>query len=103
MSGSDIVRHFYADYFADKARTEREISRQWRANKLASSGLVFPEKHFHAALNELDEDDQEIIDMRHTQKLTNRQVAKKLGITEPMASMHYLRAMRRLRQIISKE
>ncbi len=49
------------------------------------------------ALGQLGEQDCEIIVMRHYEQLSNREVAEVLGLSEPAASMRYLRAIRRLR------
>ncbi len=49
------------------------------------------------AIAGLDEDDREVILMRHREQLSNQQVAEALGLTEAAASMRYLRAVRRLR------
>ena len=46
----------------------------------------------------LDEKDAEIIIMRHYEHLTNREVSQLLDLSEPAASMRYLRAIRRLRE-----
>jgi RNA polymerase sigma-70 factor (ECF subfamily) len=53
-----------------------------------------------AAIDGLPEDDREIILMRHTEQLTNQEVAGVLGLTEAAASMRYLRALRRLRAVL---
>ncbi len=47
------------------------------------------------ALAELSDQDCEIIIMRHYEQLTNQEIAEALTLTEPAASMRYLRAMRR--------
>jgi RNA polymerase sigma-70 factor, ECF subfamily len=52
------------------------------------------------ALARLSEQDGEIIIMRHYEQLSNMEVAEVLGLTEPAASMRYLRAVRRLRQLL---
>lgn len=52
------------------------------------------------AIANLDERDAEIIVMRHYEMLTNQEVALALGLTEPAASMRYLRAIRRLKSVI---
>ena len=52
---------------------------------------------FHAAIEQMDEIDREIIFMRHFEQLTNQDTATALGLSDPAASMRYLRAMRRLR------
>lgn len=56
---------------------------------------------FHAALEELGEDDREILIMRHFEHLTNSEIAAGLGLSEPAAGMRYLRALRRLRAILA--
>jgi RNA polymerase sigma-70 factor, ECF subfamily len=50
-----------------------------------------------AAVAALDEDDRDIILMRHGEQLSNQDVAAALGLSEAAASMRYLRAVRRLR------
>jgi RNA polymerase sigma-70 factor (ECF subfamily) len=54
-------------------------------------------ERFHAACEELDEQDREIIFMRHFEQLSNSDVAAALELSPQAASMRYLRAMRRLR------
>ena len=41
--------------------------------------------------------------MRHHEALSNQDVAKSLGLTEAAASMRYLRALRRLREVLVPE
>ncbi|HEV3202751.1 MAG TPA: sigma-70 family RNA polymerase sigma factor [Gemmataceae bacterium] len=59
------------------------------------------EKRFQAVLADLEDDDREIILMRHFEKLSNQEVATALGLTEAAASMRYLRAVRRLRALFT--
>lgn len=54
-----------------------------------------------AALTQLGEQDCEIIVMRHYEQLSNQEVAQALELTEPAASMRYLRALRRLRTLLA--
>lgn len=54
------------------------------------------------AIAELNDQDAEIIVMRHYEHLTNQEVAQALQLTEPAASMRYLRAVRRLRSILER-
>jgi RNA polymerase sigma-70 factor, ECF subfamily len=61
------------------------------------------QRRLTGALNELEEDDREIILMRHHEQLTNQDVAAMLGLTEAAASMRYLRALRKLRSILVPE
>ncbi len=54
-------------------------------------------RRFQAAIEELEEQDREVILMRHFEKLSNQEVAEALGLTGAAASMRYLRAIRKLR------
>ena len=57
---------------------------------------------FRQALDQLDEQDREVVLMRHFEKLSNSEVAQALELTPPAASMRYLRAVRRLRTILAE-
>jgi RNA polymerase sigma-70 factor, ECF subfamily len=57
-------------------------------------------KRVEAAISELADQDAEIIIMRHYEHLTNQEIAQALELTEPAASMRYLRAVRRLRELL---
>src|SRR5262245_23434471 len=56
------------------------------------------QRRFQAAVEQLDEQDREVILMRHFEYLSNSDVAAALGLSEAAAGMRYLRAMRRLRE-----
>jgi RNA polymerase sigma-70 factor (ECF subfamily) len=55
------------------------------------------QRRLETAMGGLDEDDREVILMRHAEHLSNQDVAAALGLSEAAASMRYLRAVRRLR------
>ncbi len=55
------------------------------------------------AIGKLGESDYEIIVMRHYEQLSNREVAEALNLTEPAASMRYLRAIKRLRTVMEDD
>jgi RNA polymerase sigma-70 factor (ECF subfamily) len=55
------------------------------------------------AISRLNEQDAEIMLMRHYEQLSNQEVAQALGLTEPAAGMRYLRAVRRLRASLFEE
>ncbi len=57
------------------------------------------QRRLHEAIARLDEDDREILLMRHFEQLSNQEAAADLGLTEAAASMRYLRAVRRLRDL----
>jgi len=70
----------------------------------ASAALHAELQHrLNAALGELNDDDRDIILMRHHEQLSNQDVAAGLGLTEAAASMRYLRALRKLRAVLVPE
>ena len=60
-------------------------------------------KSVQASIAMLAERDAEVINMRHYENLSNQEIGKELGLNEPAASMRYLRALRRLREIMLAE
>ncbi len=78
-----------ANQFRDQALTPAAAATQ---RELASQ--------IESAVQLLRDNDREIILMRHYEQLDNQEIAQSLGLTEPAASMRYLRALKRLREII---
>jgi RNA polymerase sigma-70 factor (subfamily 1) len=60
------------------------------------------ECRFEAALDRLDDDDREIILLRHFEQLSNGEAAVALNLSEAAAGMRHLRALRRLRGILGE-
>lgn len=60
------------------------------------------EQRFLEALNQLEEDDRDIILMRHYEHLGNGEVATTLNITPAAAGMRHLRALKKLRAILGE-
>jgi RNA polymerase sigma-70 factor (ECF subfamily) len=58
------------------------------------------QRRLNDSLQQLDEDDRDIILMRHHEQLSNQEVAAALSLTEAAASMRYLRALRKLRAVL---
>ncbi len=56
-----------------------------------------------AAVELLGDQDREIITMRHYEHLSNLEIAEALGLNAPAASMRYLRAIRRLRELMAQQ
>jgi RNA polymerase sigma-70 factor (ECF subfamily) len=54
------------------------------------------------ALDQMDPTDREILALRHFEQLSNAEAAELLGIREDAAAKRYLRALGRLRQILSE-
>ncbi len=61
------------------------------------------QNRLHLAITNLDDNDREMILMRHFEQMSNQEVAESLGLTEAAASMRYLRALRRLRSLLDPE
>lgn len=68
------------------AATQREIARK-----------------VESAVERMDDQDREVILMRHYEHLSNLEIAEVLGLNPPAASMRYLRAVRRLREMLQQE
>lgn len=60
------------------------------------------EQRFLSALHQLNEEDQEIIWLRHFDQLGNSEAASVLGLSPAAAGMRYLRALRRLRVLLGE-
>jgi RNA polymerase sigma-70 factor (ECF subfamily) len=53
------------------------------------------------ALNSMDPLDREVLALRHLEHLSNAETAQTLGIRESAASKRYIRALKKLRAILS--
>jgi RNA polymerase sigma-70 factor, ECF subfamily len=54
------------------------------------------------AIEQMDPIDREVLALRHFEELTNSEVAEALGIEQKAASIRYIRALRRLKEILSQ-
>jgi RNA polymerase sigma-70 factor (ECF subfamily) len=52
------------------------------------------------ALNSMDAIDREVLALRHFEQLTNPEAARVLGLQEAAAAKRYVRALKRLREIL---
>jgi RNA polymerase sigma-70 factor, ECF subfamily len=87
--------------FAD--RSSIELAGQFIDQELTPASAAIRaemERRLHQAIAQLDDADREIILMRHFEQLSNQDVAADLELTEAAASMRYLRAVRRLRDVL---
>lgn len=55
---------------------------------------------FQEALGQLEEDDRDILLMRHFEQLSNQETAAALGLSEAAAGMRHLRSLRKLRALL---
>jgi len=80
-----------------------ELANQFRDQALTPAAAATQRElaqQIESAVQLLRDNDREIILMRHYEQLNNQEIAQSLGLTEPAASMRYLRALKRLREII---
>lgn len=94
----DRERPLASPEFAD--RSGFDLAAQLRDQSLTPAAASLRrelEGRFRLALDDLDDDDREILLMRHFEGLTNSEAAHALGLSEPAAGMRHLRALRRLR------
>ena len=56
----------------------------------------------HTAIELTDPMDREVLALRHFEELTNSEVAEALGIEQKAASIRYIRALRRLKDILAQ-
>ena len=59
------------------------------------------QERLRAALDEMDPLDREVLALRHFEELGNNEVAEVLGISKDAASKRHVRALVRLREILS--
>ncbi len=90
---------------SQKAPDQSSISlaNQFRDDALTPAAVATQRElahHIESAIKHLRDLDREIILMRHYEQLDNFEIAQALGISEPAASMRYLRAVKRLREVI---
>jgi RNA polymerase sigma-70 factor, ECF subfamily len=86
-------------------RSSLDLAAQLRDSGLTPAAAALRrelEGRFQAALLRLDDDDREIILLRHFEQLSNSEAAQALGLSEAAAGMRHLRALRRLREVLAE-
>ena len=58
------------------------------------------QRRLQDALNSMDPLDREVLVLRHFEELTNTEVARELRLQESVASKRYIRALRKLKEIL---
>jgi len=87
--------------FADKSSLE--LLDQLRDPELTPAAATLRKElhqRFVEAIDQLEDEDREILLMRHFEQLTNSEAAELLGLSQPAAGMRHLRALRRLREVL---
>jgi RNA polymerase sigma-70 factor (ECF subfamily) len=86
-------------------RSSLELAGQLRDPELTpAASALRRELHerFLDALDRMDEEDREILVIRHVEQLSNSEAANILGLSPPAAGMRHLRALRRMREILGE-
>ena len=82
-----------------------ELAAQLRDPELTPAAATLRKElheRFVEAIDRLEDEDREILLMRHFEQLTNSETAELLGLSQPAAGMRHLRALRRLREVLGE-
>ncbi|QDT08149.1 sigma-70 family RNA polymerase sigma factor [Planctomycetes bacterium K23_9] len=90
-TGPDQSTMDFAGQLCDPAMTPATAATQREIAERVETGIEL-----------LGDQDREIIIMRHYEHLSNQEIAEVLGLNAPAASMRYLRAVRRLREVLEE-
>ena len=86
-------------------RSSLDLAGQLQDSELTPAAAALRKEladRFFDAVAGLEETDREIILMRHVEQLGNGETAEALGLSPAAAGMRYLRALRRLRAILTE-
>ena len=100
--GVDREQPIHRPAFGD--HSSLELAAQLMDHELTPASAAIQQemqRRLREAIGQLDEDDREVILMRHYEMLANQEAAAALGLTEAAASMRYLRAVRKLRDLLT--
>jgi RNA polymerase sigma-70 factor (ECF subfamily) len=113
----EIHRHHLGTHMRD-AKRELPLESQWRWDDTSAALCEHLTGHLTSpsvaamrvevrtrlaeALDKMNATDREVLALRHFEQLTSAEASQVLGIQEPAASKRYLRALERLKQILSE-
>jgi RNA polymerase sigma-70 factor (ECF subfamily) len=99
----DRERSLTSPQFGDQSSFD--LASQLEASELTPAAASIRhelEQRFLIALDQLDEDDRDILLMRHFEHLGNSEAAEALGLSTAAAGMRHLRALRKLRAVLGE-
>jgi RNA polymerase sigma-70 factor (ECF subfamily) len=99
----DVFREQSIDHLAIENSTAASLVACLAAQVTSPSGAALRNERanaLRAAIASMDSIDREVLMLRHFEELTNQEVAETLDIRETSASNRYVRALRRLKQIL---
>lgn len=101
MRDADREKPVYANYpQATSASMAIHLMGDWTTPSQAAARGELLDK-VQEAIASLNPVDQEILAMRHFEELTNNEVAQTLGIEPKAASIRYVRALKRLKDVLA--
>jgi len=86
-------------------RSSLDLAAQLRDSGLTPAASALRgelQRRFRETLARLDESDREVLVLRYFDRLSNRDVAHHLGLSEAAAGMRHLRALKRLRVLLEE-
>ena len=101
----DVRREMSLKGHRDHGQTSVQLAAHLVAQMTSASGVFQKAQQIDAlekTLSEMNETDREVIAMRHFEELSNVETAKILEITTEAASKRYIRALKRLKEIMQK-
>ncbi len=101
----DAHREAVRPYGPAGQSTAASLAAQLLGNFTSPSGVAMRAEaasRLEAALDTMNPMDREVLALRHFEELTNQEIAEVLGIEPTAASNRYVRALQRLREILSE-
>lgn len=110
---TDLQRYHFAAEKRDKGKelmlsdlaTSMNLAYQLVAQVSSPSRMIMQMDilaNVNQAIAGMDETDQEILAMRHFEEFSNKEVAQSLAISEKNASIRYIRALQRLKNLMQQ-
>ena len=100
----DAAREVSIDRGAMPQATSAALAAQLMGRMTSASNAAIRAEHkliVQEALNGMDPIDREVLALRHFEQLSNDETAQVLGLTKSAASNRYIRARKRLQEILS--
>jgi len=101
----DIRREVKPNARQGQGNTSVQLAAHIAAQMTSASGVFQKAQQIEAlekTLSEMNDTDREVIALRHFEELSNIETAKVLGIAPEAASKRYIRALKRLKEIMQQ-
>jgi RNA polymerase sigma-70 factor (ECF subfamily) len=101
----DAHREVSLQYGPEGRSTAASLAAQFLGSFTSPSGVVMRAEmaaRLEAAIDAMHPVDREVLALRHFEELTNQEIAEVLGLEPTAASNRYVRALQRLKQILSE-